>query len=305
MLVRSPPRVLCLGMCAHDCVYQVDAIPATPTKILATSYAECGGGMAANASVAVARLGGAAHYWGRCGDDPLGDRIVADLSAEGVDTRNVRRLRGVVSPSAAILVQHGGERLVCAYNDPALDHDASWLPLAEIPSFDAVLADVRWPAGAAAVFDAARSAGKPAIFDGDIGPRDALLDLAARATHAIFSEMGLRHATGIADPADALVALASLQVTCVGVTLGARGFAWLEADRVRYVEPPHIVAVDTLAAGDVFHGALTMALAEGNDLATAAAFANAAAALKCTRFGGRRGTPSRAEVQALLDGAQP
>ena len=291
-------------MCAHDCVYQVDAIPATPTKILATGYAECGGGMAANASVAVARLGGASHYWGRCGDDALGDRIVAELDDEGVDTRNVRRLRGVVSPSAAILVQRDGERLVCAYNDPALDHDTAWLPLADVVSFDAVLGDVRWPAGTAAVFDAARRAGKPAVFDGDIGPRDALLDLAARATHAIFSEAGLHRATGVDDPAAALVTLASLPIACVGVTLGDRGFAWLENKRVRHAEPPRIVAVDTLAAGDVFHGALTMALAEGSDVATAAAFANAAAALKCTRFGGRRGTPSRAEVQALLDAAK-
>jgi len=295
-------RILCLGMSAHDCVYQVDTIPTTPTKILATGYAECGGGMAANASVAIARLGGEAHYWGRVGDDLLGDRIVGELAGEGVVTRNVRRLRGVVSPSAAILVDAAGERLVCAYNDPALDHGIGWLPLREVAGFDAVLADVRWPEGSAAVFDAARAAGKPSVLDGDIGPRDVLLELAARVTHAVFSTPGLARATGTVDPIDGLRAMAARGLPGVmGVTLGAAGFAWIDAyGEIRRAAAPPVQAVDTLAAGDVFHGALTLALAEGRSLGDAAAFANAAAAIKCARFGGRRGAPARSEVNALL-----
>ena len=77
--------------------------------------------MAASASVAVARLGGDAVYWGRVGADPLGERILGELAAEGVDVSSVRRIDGCVSPSAAILVDDLGERLVCAFNDPALD----------------------------------------------------------------------------------------------------------------------------------------------------------------------------------------
>ena len=79
------PRILCLGMSALDAIYRVPAIPAIPTKVLATAFTECGGGMAANASVAVARLGGQACYWGRLGADLLGERILAQLSVEGVD----------------------------------------------------------------------------------------------------------------------------------------------------------------------------------------------------------------------------
>ena len=105
-----------------DAIYRVPAIPAAPAKVLATGFSECGGGMAANASVAVARLGGAASYWGRVGADALGDRILAELASEGVDVGTVRRVPGGRSPSAAILVLPDGERLVCAYNDPALDH---------------------------------------------------------------------------------------------------------------------------------------------------------------------------------------
>ena len=87
--------------------------------------------------------------------DALGDRILAELAADGVDVSSVRRIAGCVSPSAAILVDDQGERLVCAYNDPALDSDASWLPLDTLAQCHAVFADVRWPEGAAAVFAAA------------------------------------------------------------------------------------------------------------------------------------------------------
>jgi sulfofructose kinase len=293
-------RILCLGMCALDAIYRVSAIPATPTKILATGFIECGGGMAANASVAVARLGGAASYWGRVGADDLGARILRQLADEGVDVSAVRRIPECVSPSAAILVADDGERLICAYNDPKLDHDAMWLPLERIPSYAAVLADVRWPAGAAAVLDAARAAGIPAVFDGDIGPREELLDLARRATHVVFSTPGLAQAAGTDAPGAGLARIATTVRGMVGVTLGPEGFLWREGAQERRVPALQVDAIDTLAAGDVWHGAFTLALAERREVAEAARFANVAAALKCTRAGGRLGAPTRAEVLAHL-----
>ena len=298
----TPPvtPILCLGMSALDAIYRVPAIPAFPTKILATAFTESGGGMAASASVAVARLGGQAHYWGRVGDDALGRRILDQLSAEGVDVTGVRRLAGCVSPSAAILVADDGERLVCAYNDPRLDPDPSWLPLGRIPTFAAVLADVRWPEGAAAILDRARTVGRIAVFDGDVGPPDALVSLAARATHAIFSAPGLALAVGAGDPGASLERLAKHHPGVVGVTLGPDGCVWRDGGVEGRVPGYPVQAVDTLAAGDVWHGAFTLMLGEGAEIEAAARFANAAAAIKCTRFGGRAGTPSRAEVKDFI-----
>jgi sulfofructose kinase len=66
---------------------------------------------------------------------------------------------------------------------------------------------------------------------------------------------------------------------------------------MRRVPAPRIEAIDTLAAGDVFHGALALRLAEGAGIEEAARFACIAASLKCTRFGGRLGCPSRVEVE--------
>ncbi|MEO8674168.1 MAG: PfkB family carbohydrate kinase [Casimicrobiaceae bacterium] len=294
------PRILCLGMSALDAIYRVPAIPARPTKILATDFAESGGGMAANASVAVARLGGQPHYWGRVGDDELGTRILSQLTADGVDVSGVRRIPGCVSPSAAILVAHDGERLVCAYNDPRLNSDASWLPLGQVPTFDAVLADVRWPEGSAAVLDAARAARRIAVLDGDVGPPEVIVDLAARATHVMFSEPGLALVAGAGAPGAALAKFAATHAGVVGVTLGPDGFLWRQTGAERRVPGYPINAVDTLAAGDVWHGAFTLALAEGADVEVAARFANAAAAIKCARFGGRDGAPTRPEVERLL-----
>lgn len=293
-------RVICLGMSALDAIYRVPTIPSTPIKVLATAFSECGGGMAANASVAVARLGGGSAYWGRVGDDEVGSRIVAELAAEGVDISAVRRIAGASSSSDAILVDPNGERLICAYTDPALDADPSWLPLGSIAGFDAVLADVRWPAGAARLFAAASVERIPVVFDGDVGPPEVLLDLARRATHVAFSQPGLLQAAGIASVGKALERLAREIPAIVGVTLGAEGFLWRDGSVERHLLAPRVIAVDTLAAGDVWHGAFTLGLGEGMDVAEAARFANAAAALKCTRPGGRQGAPTRAEVAAFV-----
>lgn len=293
-------RILCLGMSALDAIYRVVAIPRTPTKVLASSFTECGGGMAANASVAVARLGGIASYWGRVGADEVGARILRELADEGVDVSSVRRVAGAASSSDAILVDAQGERLICAFTDPALDPDPSWLPLASVAQFDAVLADVRWPAGAAALFDTAAALGIPSIFDGDVGPPEALLDLARRATHIVFSEPGLAHAAGAGPPGIALERIAGTLRGVVGVTLGADGFLWRDGRVERRAAAPRIDAIDTLAAGDVWHGAFALGLGEKMTIPEAARFANSAAALKCTRLGGRRGTPTRREVQAFL-----
>jgi sulfofructose kinase len=89
----------------------------------------------------------------------------------------------------------------------------------------------------------------------------------------------------------------------VGASCGADGYLWLEDSALRHVPAPRVNVVDTLAAGDVFHGALALALAEGRPMAEAAAFAVTAASLKCTRFGGRLGCPTRAEVAAALNAA--
>ncbi len=297
-----PRAVLCLGLASQDTLWRVPTLPTEPVKMRASDVLQVGGGMAATAAVTVARLRGRAAYWGRVGRDAVGEAIVDELAAEGVDTAEVRRFDGCRSTVATVLVDRAGERLVCTFIDPALPDETDWLPLERIAHFDAVLADTRWPLGATAVLAAARRHGIPGVLDADISDAETLVSLAAEASHTVFSAPALRRFAGCDDLAEALrqSCRARPPGAVFGVTDGERGSLWLIGDRVQRIPAPPVRAVDTLGAGDVFHGALALALAEGQGLEPSACFAGAAAALKCKTFGGRRGTPRREQVDALL-----
>ncbi|MFL5180859.1 MAG: PfkB family carbohydrate kinase [Microvirga sp.] len=163
---------------------------------------------------------------------------------------------------------------------------------------DAVLGDTRWQAGSAHFFRLAREAGVPAILDADRAPheRPELLDL---ATHAAFAAQGLRDLTGLDDPCAGLQALPKI-AAWVGVTNGAGGVFFRYEGKIRHEPAFPVDVVDTLGAGDTWHGAFALALSEGQSEREAVRFASAAAAIKCTRFGGRNGAPRRIEVEALL-----
>jgi sulfofructose kinase len=149
-----------LGVATFD--FRVDTIPEAPAKFGALEFIVTGGGMAANAAVAVKRLGGEAQYWGRVGDDDVGDQILRQLEREGVDVSHVFRLPGARSKTSAILVDNRGERLICSAPAQGYPADTSWLPLGEVQHADAVHADSRWKPGAIALFDAAAAAASQA-----------------------------------------------------------------------------------------------------------------------------------------------
>ncbi|MFO1142704.1 MAG: PfkB family carbohydrate kinase [Amaricoccus sp.] len=292
--------VVCCGAATLDTLFRVKALPTGPGKLLPEVMLEVAHGMATSAATAVARLGGRAVLFSRVGADAAGERFVAEIEAAGVDCRHVRRVTGARTPVATVLLDGEGERLIVPWYDPALGSDPGWLPIDEVARADAVLTDVRWPEGAAAVLDAARAVGIPAVLDADVGPSDLVTGLAARASHAVFSEPAALAVTGTRDVAAAVMALAGRLDGFVAVTAGPLGCAWWEGGRVEWLAPPAVETVDTLAAGDVFHGAFALALAEGAGIRDAIGFANTAAALKCRRFGGRLGAPDRTEVEAAL-----
>ena len=112
----------------------------------------------------------------------------------------------------------------------------------------------------------------------------------------IASEPGAFALTGEPDPALAAAILSRSNAEFVAVTAGERGVFWPGGHQPAF----KVDAVDTLAAGDVFHGSFAFGLAEGWAVGDIIRFASAAAAIKCTRFGGRLGAPTRAEVEAFL-----
>lgn len=292
------PQVICLGVATLDQIFRVDIIPEAPAKFGALEFIVTGGGMAANAAVTVQRLGGRAQFWGRVGDDDVGDQILRQLERECVDVQHVKRLHGARSKTSAILIDRRGERLICSAPAQGYPPDTTWLPLDEVAAADAVHADSRWKPGAIALFDAAAASGKPSVFDADAGDPAEVLSIAHAATHPVFSEPMLK-SLGFGAPEQAVArAFGGRNVIC-GATLGERGTFWFDGTEVRHTPARLVKAIDTLGAGDTWHGALAFALGEGQVLTDAMAFATDVAALKCTRFGGRNGIPTRAEVDAF------
>jgi sulfofructose kinase len=297
------PRVLCVGIATQDQVFRLAAMPSRPEKHRASALTVTTGGTAANGAVALARLGADTLLWSGLGDDPLGDAILAGLAAEGIDVAGVARHPGVTSPLSAILVDDRGERTVISYSDPALPGPAETLPDRLPRGTAAVLGDTRWQAGSAHAFRLARAAGVPALLDADRAPT-LVPEVLGLATHVAFAMQALRDLTGIGEPREALAALPgdlAAGDTWICVTNGPEGAFWREGGRIAHCPAFPVAAVDTLGAGDTFHGALALGLAEGRPVADAVRFASAAAAIKCTRFGGRDGAPSRAEVEAFLE----
>ena len=294
---KKQPCVICVGGSATiDHIFRVDQVTLPSAKIAAIDFVETGGGMGANAAVTVQRLGGKAIYWGRVGDDETGDQVIALFQREGVDVSALRRLKGYRTKIATILIDGRGERLVVSSQPQGYPPDAEWLPVERVSKCDAVLADTRWPAGAQRLFDAAAAAGRPSVLDGDAGDPAQVRSEARAATHAFFSQTMLA-SFELGEPDKALPKLFGSRNVACGVTLGAGGVMWFDGQRVHKAPSLRIGAVDTLAAGDTWHGALALALAERKELAAAIEFASAVAALKCTRFGGRAGIPRRDEFE--------
>jgi sulfofructose kinase len=302
----SAKRIICVGHAALDRIYRIEAFPPEPTKVRALEHVESGGGMAANAGVAVARLGGKAELWSRTGDDAAGSAIRAGLKAERVDVRYVQGFEGARSSTSAIIVDDKGERLIVGQRDAGMPSGTSWLPLERIKEADAVLGDVRWLEGLRAVFGRARKEKVPTILDADLGAREALGGILKLTDHAIFCAPALREfAPGDSD-AERLGHVLSLGPRHAGVTLGREGYRWRDREGDGgHVPAFGIVATDTTGAGDAFHGAFALMIAEGRSPADSARVAAAVAALKCTRLGSRAGLPTRAELDVFLATRQP
>jgi sulfofructose kinase len=295
-----PPRVIALGAICATRIFQVDAVPPPPAKVLASRMVPVIDGMALSAACAFARLGGQAAIWARCGDDAQGQLTRESLAAEGLDVSGLRTVPGSASSQATVIVDARGERLVVPFHDPAVDPSADWLPLTQVAQADIAMCDVRWVEGAELLLRAARAAGVPGMLDGETTSPAILQRLVPWASHVVFSDAGLLAMTGGDDVDTALLAVARDHPGHVGASCGAAGYAWVENGRVRRVPAPKVEVVDTLAAGDVFHGAFALALVEGQSIEAAARFACVAASLKCTRFGGRLGCPDRIEVERFL-----
>lgn len=303
-MADAAPRILCTGIAVLDEIFRVDQFPLPDGKVNATEFVTVGGGCAANAAVTIARLGGRAGFagpvGGPAGREPVGDRILATLGREGVDCTGCVRLDGVASPVSAILVDAAGARTIATFRDHRLDAVTPVDAGALVAGIEAVLADNRFAAFSLPICRSALRRGIPVVLDADkpARPDDPLF---AACSHVVFSAEALRATMATQDLAAALTHFGQHTSAFLAVTNGADPVLWRDHDdAIRELPVFRVAAVDTLAAGDIFHGAFALALIEGREVADALRFAAAAAGVKCTRFGGSAVAPTRADVEAFL-----
>ncbi|MBB4395759.1 sugar kinase [Bradyrhizobium sp. ERR14] len=294
-----PVHVICLGLSALDQVWRVDRpFSGGSEKVKAVEYGTLGGGMAANASVAVAKLGASVAFWGRAGNDAAGHEMKSAFTAEGVDIENFRLFADGRSSVSGVIVDNSGERQIVNFRG-LYPEAADWLPLETVARASSVLADPRWVEGAATLFREARARGIPTVLDGDMADAEVFERLLPLTDHAIFSEPALTAFGGSAKD-ETLAALARFGCRIIAVTRGEEGVSWYENGCLHRQAAFAVDVVDTTGAGDVFHGAYALAIGAGLDVRDAMAFSAAAAAMKCRHAGGRNGIPTINECLAFM-----
>lgn len=286
--------ILIAGVAVADIVMQVAELPRRAEKYRAQAATVTVGGCAANAAIAVARQGGRAMLAARLGDDLIGRLIHDALRDEGVDLSLCDMRPGARSSFSSILVDARGERQIVNFRGQDL---VPTLDLSAAPRPAAVLADNRWPALTRAAIAAARAWGVPAIVDAE-APFEA--EAVQGASHLAFSMQGLRAYAPDLSPERALLRAHDEFAAVAIVTDGERGVWFAQDGRIAHLPAFAVPVVDTLGAGDVWHGALALRLAEGADLSAAIRHANAVAALKCRAFGGAQACPTRTETEHFL-----
>jgi ribokinase len=303
-------NIVVVGSSNTDMIIQLPRIPRPGETILGGRFSMAAGGKGANQAVAAARAGGRVYLVARVGNDIFGRRALQGFEQDGIDVSHVRSDLQEPSGTALIFVEESGENCIavapganaCMTRDdvlnaaPALDSARILLMQLET-SMESVLAAAELAAarGVAVILNPAPAAPVP----DELLCRVSILTPNESEAHALTGiEIGDDESLNAA--ADQLMAKG---VATVLVTLGARG-AFVASAKGREIVPGFKVsAVDTTAAGDVFNGALAVALSEGMELSRAVRFANAAAALSVTRLGAQPSIPTRAAIDAFLGSA--
>ncbi|PXA04294.1 carbohydrate kinase [Coraliomargarita sinensis] len=287
--------VLCAGYACVDINFKAKHHPVPDEKLRAIDMHSCGGGPAANAAVAIARLGGQAGFAGYLGNDAFGEAHLSELRKEGVDCSGISRGESP-TPIACVTIKPDGQRSIVDYfpAQSTAPEDAASL---KKQAAKVLLIDGHQPLLSARLLDEARELGIPSLLDAG-SVHDGTLMLYNKVDYLITSEKFAREMSKEDDPRLALAALdgAAPFIAC---TWGEDGVYWQDDDGQHHMPAFDIEAVDTTGAGDAFHGAFALGLAEGLGVRDNLRRASATAALTCLKNGARSALPNRDRVLAL------
>jgi sugar/nucleoside kinase (ribokinase family) len=298
--------VIGIGENSIDYVYELPVYPQPhghAAKMRVSSRRVSPGGQVATTLCTCAAMGLSTSYVGTFGDDEGGQLVRDELTRRGVDLSHSTTRRGAPNRHAVILVdQTTGERVVLWQRDPALELKVTDIDPGVIRSARLLHVD---DLDIEASIEAARVARKSGlqvtsdITNAAAGTRDLIGEQVKAVTVPIFAEGGPESLVDGADTATALRALRQPHHRFLCVTLGSQGAMMLDGDSVYVEQGFRVNAVDTTGAGDVFRGAFIHALLRGDAPRDILRFANAAAALACTKAGAISSVPTRAEVAAF------
>jgi ribokinase len=305
--MKKIANVLVVGSSNTDMIIRLDRIPRPGETILGGEFATAAGGKGANQAVGAARAGGRVTFIARVGRDMFGERAIAGFVEDGIDVDHVVRDSAAPSGVALIFVARDGENSIAVASGangrlaPAdVERAAASFSGADVlvMQLETPLATVRKAAEIAAA-----SGVRVILNPAPARPLPASLLGRVHILTPNESEAELLTGVKVRDDASAAKAAARLRargVETVVITLGAAG-AFVAGPRgARRVRGFKVKAVDTTAAGDIFNGALAVALAEGRALEEAVRFANAAAALSVTRRGAQPSAPRRRDIERFL-----
>lgn len=276
MTVARPPAGLFVGLATLDVVQRVDRLPGRNEKTTAVQTWLAAGGPAAVAAITYAALGGRARLWTSLGSGAAAHAVRADLDNAGVEIIDAAPPGFEVAVSTGFLNSASGERAVVSGSGhrPSLPEQ----PEPDLSGFGVVLIDGHNPelarsavaAGSARAIDVVVDAGSYKPVFGEVLGR--VTDLLCSADY--------RHPGGLG-AAD----LAQLGPALVAISHGGEPVQWWTAVANGQLTVPRVKVVDTLGAGDVWHGGYCFALASGADRMEALAFASRVAAIRVQHLG--------------------
>lgn len=300
-------KLVVLGSINADHILNVDQFPRPGETVLGQQYQVAFGGKGANQAVAAGRSGASVAFIACVGEDDIGERIRQQLSADRIDVTAVEAVAGQTTGVALIFVNRDGENVIgiSAGANAAVTPHYQQRYQKRIEEADILLMQLESPLETiTAAAETAKRSNTRVILNP--APAQQLPDSLLALLDVITpNETEAEFLTGVAvkDNDGARRAAAVLHdkgIRTVIITLGSRG-VWLSHDNQGELIPAFKVkAVDTIAAGDTFNGAMTTALLEGADIKSAIRFGHAAAAIAVTREGAQPSVPWRDEIDAFL-----
>ncbi|UIE36317.1 sugar kinase [Leptodesmis sichuanensis] len=276
---------LFVGLTTLDLIYQAAQLPDRNQKIVATDYVVSAGGPATNAAIAFRHLGNQATVLSVVGAHPMSHLILTDLREQEVHLADLHPTRSEPPPVSSIIVtQATGERAVISINTVNTPASPDQIPSQILQDIDIVLIDGHQMAVGRSLAQQAHSRNIPVVIDGGSWKSgfDSVLPF---VTYAVCSANF--HAPGCHSETDVISYLSDFNIPYIAITHGEKPITYRDRAQIGQIPVPTIPAVDTLGAGDIFHGAFCHFILH-TDFVNALEQSAQIAAHACQFFGTRR-----------------